>query len=431
MKNIFKQIIVVILTLEAKILLKRAKPKIVAVTGSVGKTSTKDAIYHVLKNKVRARKSEKSYNSEIGVPLSVLGLDNAWQNPILWIKNLVDGMILALFPGDYPEVLVLEMGVDRPGDMKKLASWVKPDVVVLTRLPDVPVHVEYFGSPEAVVAEKLELVNALRDEGVLVFNNDDEKVATAASEIRQKAISYGRYSEAEYSVRSDEVIYEGGSPKGVRFMIKNTSDESVEFSLEGAIGVSHAYNFAAAAAVGSLFNVDLKEASQSLSSFIPPPGRMRLIDGIKSTVIIDDTYNSSPVALERSLLTLKEIKGFNRKVAVLGDMLELGRFSTTEHEKVGVAVASCANILLTVGVRSRSIAETALQNGMSESNIFQYEESEKAGKELQNLIKPGDVILVKGSQGIRMEKIVAEIMAKPDRAEELLVRQNRAWQEKA
>ena len=143
MRSIFKSLIVNILTFEAKLLLRRAKPKIIAVTGNVGKTSTKDAIYEVLRNHVHARKSEKSFNSELGVPLSVLGLDNAWSNPLLWIKNLVDGLILALFPANYPKFLVLEMGVDRPGDMKALTDWITPDVVVITRLPEVPVHVEY------------------------------------------------------------------------------------------------------------------------------------------------------------------------------------------------------------------------------------------------------------------------------------------------
>lgn len=429
MKNILKRVVVHILTLEAKILLRRAKPKVIAVTGSVGKTSTKDAVFHALRNKVRARKSVKSYNSEIGVPLSILGLDNAWQNPLLWLKNIIDGLMLALFPGDYPEVLVLEMGVDRPGDMKRLASWVRPDIVVMTRLPEVPVHVEYFGSPEAVVMEKLELVNALRDDGILVYNQDDEKVRDAAMDVRQRSISYSRYSESDYTVLGDEVVYEEGSPKGVGFSIK-AQGENEKFTLLGAIGVSHAYNFAAAAAVASTFGMSLKETASALSSFVPPPGRMRLLGGIKNTMVIDDTYNSSPVATERSLSTLNEIKGFNRKVAVLGDMLELGRFSVTEHEKIGVQAAECANLLITVGVRARGIAEAALASGMSEKNILQYEESVTAGKELQNILKPGDIVLVKGSQGTRMERIVAEIMAEPDRAEELLVRQSRAWQEK-
>lgn len=429
MKSFLKSFVVSIITLEARLLLYRTRPKVIAVTGSVGKTSTKDAIYHAIKNRVRARKSEKSYNSEIGVPLSVLGLENAWNNPILWLKNIVDGLFLALFPGNYPHVLVLEMGVDRPGDMKRLASWVRPDIVVLTRLPDVPVHVEYFGSPEAVVAEKLALVEALAPDGILIYNNDDEKIRHAAAAVRQHAIGYGRYSETDFMAAGDQVIYEQGSPRGLTFTIKGPKG-TASFSLLGAVGVGHTYNYAAAAAVADRFDMDMAAVAAALQDFVPPPGRMRLIPGLKESVIIDDTYNSSPTALERALSTLYEVKGFNRKVAVLGDMLELGRFSISEHERAGAQAAECCQLLLTVGVRARGIAEGAAAMGMSEKNILQYEDAETAGRELQNLLKPGDLVLVKGSQGIRMERIVEEVMAEPERAAELLVRQSPTWKGK-
>ena len=188
MKNVLKSVVVKILIWEARLLLKRAKPTIVAVTGNVGKTSTKDAIYSVLKDHKRTRKSEQGFNTDIGVPLTILGLRNAWNDPIRWFKNIIDGLLEALHPGKYPEVLVLEIGVDHPGDMKKLASWVKPDVVVITRLPDVPVHVEFFDSPEAVVQEKLELLKALKPDGIFVYNNDDERVRRAAEETHHNSI---------------------------------------------------------------------------------------------------------------------------------------------------------------------------------------------------------------------------------------------------
>lgn len=426
MKNAMKSVVVSILTFEASLLLRRARPKIIAVTGNVGKTSTKDAIYHVLKGKVKSRKSEKSYNSEIGVPLSVLGLENAWSNPWLWIKNIIDGFFIALFPGKYPEVLILEMGVDRPGDMRRLTAWLKPDVVVLTRLPDVPVHVEYFDSPEAVVAEKLILVEALKKDGVLVYNLDDEQIRQAAGNVRNRAVSYGRYSEAEFKVSEDDVVYENGLPKGLMFKITSPKSEG-DFLLDGVVGTAHLYTFAAAAAVGDLFDIEVKDVAYMLRDFVPPPGRMRLIAGVKETMIIDDTYNSSPVAVERALSSLLEIRGFARKVAILGDMLELGRFSIEEHKKAGRQAAECADILITIGVRARGIAEGALQAGMSEKDIIQYETSEGAAKELDSLIKPGDLILVKGSQGRRMERIVEEIMKDPDVAPKLLVRQGQAW----
>ena len=162
MKNLFKSIVVNILVFESKILLRRHHPTIIAITGSVGKTSMKDAIYSILKRHYSTRKSEKSFNSDIGVPLTVLGLPNAWNNPFLWLKNIIDGFFVAFFSKDYPEYLILETGIDRPGDMSKLTSWMKPDFVVLTRLPDIPVHVEYFSDPQAVIDEKNEAGRSLK-----------------------------------------------------------------------------------------------------------------------------------------------------------------------------------------------------------------------------------------------------------------------------
>lgn len=430
MKEIFKRIIVAILTFEARMLIKRTKPTIIAITGNVGKTSTKDAIFSVLKHTQSTRKSEKSFNSEIGVPLTVLGLDNAWSNPFLWFKNILDGFLLIFFHKGYPEVLVLEMGVDRPGDMAKLCSWIRPDVVVLTRLPEVPTHVEYFSSPEAVVQEKMTLARALKPDGILVYNHDDETIRREIENIRQKAIGFSRYSLSHFTASGDNVIYKDGIPYGVEFAITHL-DTVVRVTVEGSLGVQHAYNFAAAMAVGVIFDVTPQVAAAHLSEYTTPPGRMRVIEGLKGTLIIDDTYNSSPTAAERALLTLKELRGHKRKIAVLGDMLELGQFSVNEHEKLGALAASCCGMLVTVGVRARKIADGALENGLSEKHIYQYETAEQASTELQTMMREGDMILVKASQGVRGERIVEEIMADPSQAPDLLVRQGAAWRRKA
>ncbi|MFT5037142.1 MAG: UDP-N-acetylmuramoyl-tripeptide--D-alanyl-D-alanine ligase [Candidatus Azotimanducaceae bacterium] len=429
MKNFLKSITVTILTWEATLLLKRTKPKIVAVTGNVGKTSTKDAIYTVLKDHMYTRKSEKGFNTDIGVPLTVLGLRNGWNNPLRWAKNLIDGLIIVLHPGEYPEVLVLEMGVDHPGDMEKLAAWIKPDVVVITRLPDVPVHVENFATPDDVIKEKLQLLHALKPDGVFVFNNDDPKVQKAAESIRQQSIGFSRYSLSHFSASSDEAVYDGGVPVGLEFELTHL-ETTASMYVSGSLGVQHAYNYAAAVAVGSVFGIDLIEATKNLREHVPPPGRMRIVKGIKDTLIIDDTYNSSPTATERALQTIKELKGVKRKIAVLGDMLELGQFSVREHEKVGEDVANSVDMLVTVGIRARKIAEAAMEFGMSEKHIYQYDDINRARKEIKNMIQPGDVILAKASQGIRAEMLVAEIMFEDERRSELLVRQDPAWQEK-
>lgn len=426
MKFLFKSVIVSVLTLEARILLRRTKPIVIAVTGSVGKTSTKDAIYAVIKDYQSARKSEKSYNSDIGVPLSILGLQNAWNNPFLWIKNMIDGLLIALIPHEYPKILVLEMGVDRPGDMEKFTRWIHPDAVVLTRLPDIPVHVEYFSSPEAVADEKMQLVSALKPDGVLIYNNDDEKIRNIIETVPQKTIGYSRYSPTDFAATQDVIRYENSVPVGLTFTLTH-EHTAVTVEIDGCIGVQHTYAAAAAAAVGSLFAIPLEGVVKAFKEYIPPPGRMRLLPGIKETLVIDDTYNASPVAVERALATLKDMKGISRKIAVLGDMLELGRFSMEAHQSIGALAAKSAAVLITVGVRARTIAEAALAQGMQEKNILQFDDAEQAAKEVQNLIQEGDVVLVKGSQGIRLENVVYKIMAEPDRADELLVRQGIVW----
>ncbi len=427
MKQFFKHIIVAVMTYEAKLLIRRTKPTIIAVTGSVGKTSTKDAIFSVLKNHRSVRKSQKSFNSEIGVPLSILGLPNAWDNPIGWLKNIVDGAITALFDRRYPEILVLEAGVDRPGDMARLAAWLSVDIVVMTRLPEVPVHVEYFGTPEAVVAEKLTLLDALKPEGVFIYNMDDDQLQTAARGVRQSSISFSRYVPSHFTASADQVTYVDDMPVGSSFRLSHL-DETVTVKINGSLGVQNAYTCAAAAAVAEQFGISLEAVAAALAEHTVPPGRMRLLPGLKHTLIIDDTYNSSPIAVESALLSLKELTGAKRKIAVLGDMLELGQYSSREHERLGALVPKCADVLFTLGIRARKFAEGALEHGMSEKVIFQYDDIAKAGRELQALLKLGDMVLIKASQGIRAEKVVEEIMAEPERSNTLLVRQDPTWQ---
>ncbi len=429
MKSFFKKIIVAILTFEAKVLIKRKRPKIIAVTGSVGKTSTKDAIYAALKDHTYARKSQKSFNSDLGVPLSVLGIDNAWSNPLLWLKNIFDGAFTAFFAREYPEVLVLEMGVDRPGDMKKLTQWIRPDIVVLTRLPDVPAHVEYFATPDEVIEEKMYLVHALRKDGVFIYNNDDEVVRQAAEEVLQQSFGYSRYSPSHFTLSNDAVLIEKGTPVGMHSTLTHIN-ESVVLQLRGALGVHQLYTFAAAAAVAKQFDVSLADTAKALEQYVPPAGRMRLIESREGALLIDDTYNASPTAVEQALLSLKEIPCKGRKIVVLGDMLELGRFSVGEHERIGVLAAEVADVLVTLGVRARKIAEAALENGLSEKKILQYENVDRAAEELMHRVTETDVVLIKASQGVRAERVTKKLMKHPEDAAKLLVRQGTAWQQR-
>lgn len=426
MKEILKNCVVAILIFEAKILLRRRKPKIIAITGSVGKTTTKDAVYTVLKNHVHTRKSEKSFNSEIGVPLTILGLQNGWNNPLYWFKNIIDGALHALFSNGYPEVLVLEMGVDRKGDMKRLTAWIKPDIVILTCLPDVPAHVEYFSSPQEIIDEKMVLVQALNPSGTFVYNNDDEKIKEYLQSVPQDKLSYGADATSDFQISQNTVIYDGASPIGIEFTLTHQMSTD-KISILGSLGVQHAHTYGAALAVGKLFSIETTQSIKDLESHVQPAGRMRVFRGITSTTIIDDTYNASPVAVLHALTTLCALKTKGRKIAVLGDMLELGQFSVVEHERVGALVSKNADVLFTLGVRAQKIAQSAFSSGMQAKNIFAFDDMASLIATLTQFLENNDIVLVKASQGVRAEKVVKAIMAEPQKAEQLLVRQDVAW----
>ncbi len=455
MLSFFKYSIVHILRFQAKLVLRKYHPRIIAVTGNLGKTSAKDAIYAALAEGHHVRASEKSFNSEIGVPLTILGLPNGASNPLRWLENIIDGFLLLLVKVDYPEWLVLEVGADRPGDIKSVASWLKTDVVVMTRLPEVPVHVEYFPSPEALWEEKVSLITSLKKGGTLVLFNDNnvlERVLPKVEAQGAKVITYGVAEGSDVRAEGYELVWRKGESDGegseyhwpigmsTRLIL---GEESVPFMLLGAVGPHMLLSILAAAAVARALEVDVLLSLRALQHFAPPPGRMHLIAGVKNTLIIDDTYNSSPAATTAALNTLAFVcnkregategsqeykKG--RSIAVLGDMLELGRHSVEAHRAIGTHVASTADLLMTVGFRSRDTAEGALDAGLAESAVLQFEDARSAGLELQNLLREGDCVLVKGSQSMRMERVVEEIMAVPEKASELLVRQDKDWKKR-
>lgn len=429
MKTFFKKIIVAILFFEAKLVLAKYRPKIVAVTGSVGKTSAKDAIYAVLAQFYYVRKSEKSFNSEIGLPLTILGLHNAWNNPLAWIQNIVQGAWLVIHPAKkYPEWLVLEAGVGKPGDMKDIAKLIKTDVVVFTEFSKNPVHVEFFeGSTDAVLKEKALLITSLKKDGILLLNRDNEMIMSLKENAKHITYTYGMDANADVSISNDSISYErDGIPSGVNFRI-NYEGNSLPVHLEGVFGRNHIYSALIALAVTHVEKLNMLQAIEALKDYEIAPGRMRLLEGEKGTYIIDDTYNASPIAMQAALHTLGDMKVKGRKIAVLGDMLELGRLTEESHKEIGALAQQSADVLVVVGKRANHIAEGAIEAGYSEERIFKFDTADQAKTEIEQMIREGDIILVKGSQGMRMEKIVEEIMAHPELKEKLLVRQEVEW----
>ncbi len=429
--QIFKKIITTILTWEARVVLMRANPKIIAVTGSVGKTTTKDAIFAVLSPHLHIRKSDKSFNSDIGVPLAILGLENGWHDPFLWVSNIVRGLALALSPQDYPRWLVLEVGADRPGDIRKIARWLRPDVAVITAVPEIPVHVEFFDSPQAVLNEKRSLAEHLKPGGTVVINGDDPHMSDLRNDFRGNTVTFGMESNNDFFASHDDIAYDGNEPTGMSFRA-NHGGASVPVAFYGSLGLPRIYSALAALAVGDVVGIDVNIGSEGLARWSPPPGRMRLLRGVRGSVIIDDSYNSSPAAALAALDTVRSIATSGRKIAIMGDMMELGKYSSDAHKEVGTRVAEAASMLITVGFRARTMAETALDAGMSDMQVRSYEQGEaaRAGLELEKELQPGDIVLVKGSQSMRMERAVEVLMAEPQTAAALLVRQEGEWKAK-
>jgi len=360
MKQLFKSVIVAILRLESKLVLLRYRPSIITVTGSVGKTSTKDAIFAVMSEHFYAHKSKKSYNSELGLPLTILMSDSGWTNPLLWVKNIINGLALIVLKNHYPKWLVLEVGIDRPGDMKRATRLIKSQIAVFTKFPDVPVHVEYFKTPEAVHEEKWKLANSVVANGTIVVNNDDPILREKIKEVKDNIhiITYGISEDATICASNIHIVHANGVPEAVTFKVSHEGN-NVPIKLNGVLGMGYVYSALAAIAVGVSQGLNLVQIGEALSSLEAPPGRLRILEGVRGSVLIDDTYNASPEAARLALCVLRETEG-TRKIAVLGDMLELGKFTVEEHKALGERVAeSGIDLLYVVGPRSKHIADGA------------------------------------------------------------------------
>jgi UDP-N-acetylmuramoyl-tripeptide--D-alanyl-D-alanine ligase len=423
-----KSLLQFFLNLLARAYIWRFKPVIIAVTGNVGKTSTKEAIACVLGSVKRVRSSGGNLNNEFGVPLTILGdwhKEYYEKGPSLWfwLKVLFYAKWGFFFNRKYPEVLILEFGADRPGDIEKLAKIFKPKIGIVTAVGEVPVHVEYFSGPEQIAEEKSKLISALNVGDNAILNFDDLAVLEMKRKSRAKVTTFGFGEGADIRISGYTVITSG--ELGIIFKLERGEHTFVPVKINGTIGKSQAYAAAAAAAVGLSSGMNLVTIREALASYQGPAGRLKILKGIKNTTIIDDTYNAAPASTHNALETLKQFTG-RRRIAVLGDMLELGKYSVQAHQVVGDMAGSVADILVCVGSSAKFIADSA-GNQMPSDRIYRFDTSEDAKMKIKELLHEADVALVKGSQGIRMEKIVEEIMAEPEKKKELLVRQSKKW----
>ena len=352
----------------------RFDTRVIAITGSVGKTSTKELTAAVLSQRYQTLKSEGNQNNEIGVPLTLMNLRASHERA------------------------VIEMGMYALGEIDLLCDIARPSVGVVTMIG--PVHLERLGSMEAIVAAKRELVAALPDDGVAILNMDDPRVMGMAGYTRARIFTYGLDPAAD--LWADDIGSMGLG--GIRFTLHYGQEElNVRVPLIGRHSVHTALRAAAVGLVEGLGWEEIITGMSAMSSQL----RLVVIPGPRNSLLIDDTYNSSPDSALAALSLLADLDG--RHIAVLGDMLELGEDELQSHQRVGLRAADIAHELITVGTRARTIGRAALKAGLSPARVHMVDDAPEAVPVLEELIQPGDVILIKGSLGMSMDRIVTAL----------------------
>jgi len=352
---------------------KRHELRVIGITGSVGKTTTKELAAAVLARRYVTLKSEASYNNEVGLPLTLVHLT------------------------DEHECAVLEMGMYDVGEIADLARIAQPHVGVVTIIG--PVHLERARTIESIVKAKTELVEALppAPEGVAILNYDDERVRGMAQATHARVFYYGLSPEAD--LWADYI--EGLGLEGIRFQLHH-GDETLHVKIP-LLGRHSVHTALRAAAVGLVEGLTWQEIIEGLRG---PSAQLRLVavPGPQGATILDDTYNASPASTIAALNLLDELDEY--KIAVLGDMLELGDYEEEGHVKVGMRALEVADVLITVGPRGRIIGEAALRWGMPADRVHIVEGNAEAVALLEEMLTGNEVILVKGSRALQMEEIV-------------------------
>lgn len=354
---------------------KRSKYNIpvIAITGSVGKTSTKDIIYSVVSEKYKTLKTQGNMNNHIGMPMTILKLKEH-------------------------EALVLEMGMDHTGEISKLTNIAKPDIAVITNVGTS--HIGTLGSIENILKAKLEILEGLNKKGTLIINNDDDLLHKWQLKNNEyKVIRYGIDSESENIAKN--IAYNENSSSYTLY----PDDVVVTVPI---CGEAFIYNSLAAVSVGKLLDIPMQKIINGIKKFELTKMRVEIQRSSKGYTIINASYNANLDSMKSSIQQLKLMTG-DRKIAVLGDMLNLGEFSKELHEKVGEEVAkNNVDILITVGKESKYIASEARGKGIKD--VFEFEDKTEAIAKLKSILKANDVILIKASNGMKFSEIVNELL---------------------
>jgi len=352
----------------------RLNPHVVGITGSVGKSTTKELTWAVLRQRFNTLRNPGNLNNEIGLPLTVLQLD------------------------DSHERVVLEMGMYNLGEISQLCAIARPHIGVVTNVG--PAHLERLGTIERIAQAKAELVEALPADGVAILNQDDQFVRAMAGKTRARVFTYGLTPEAD--LWASDIESEG--LEGIRFVL-HYQRETIHAKVP-LLGRHSVHTALRATAVGLVEDMTWQEIMMGLQD---SSVQLRLVStpGINGSTLLDDTYNASPASTIAALNLLDDLTG--RRIAVLGDMAELGDQEEEGHRRVGCRAADTVDMLITVGHRAHMMAEEARACGLSPEAITQVESNDQAIAHLRELIQRGDVVLIKGSRSMAMEEIVTAL----------------------
>lgn len=396
--------------------LAKHKPKLVLITGSVGKTTTKLAVATVLSQKYRVRVHAGNHNTHMSVPLGILGI--AYPENVrsirAWLKVRSAAKKRIRNRENDCDVIVQELGTDQPGDISHFGSYLQADIAVVTAVS--PEHMEFFKTIDAVAQEELAVCNF---SDLTAINRDDISGEFAKYLTTPNIDTYGLGGAAEYRfLIEDEKL---GSVKG-KLVALSLDDIPVELQVAGESGVKSAVS---AGFVGVQLGLNSREIANGLNQITPPPGRMNILRGLKQSTIIDDSYNSSPLAAEAALNTLYQ-QEVPQRIAVLGDMNELGEVSASEHEKLGkLCNGGLLSWVVTIGPQSEKyLATVAKADGCQ---VKSFADPISAGGFVHGVLEKGAVVLFKGSQnGVFAEEAIKTILF--DSADEQqLVRQSPDW----
>jgi len=347
---------------------------LIGITGSAGKTTTKEMIATLVGTERRTHKSWGNFNNQIGAPLC---LDNV--------------------PDD-AQVVVSEMGMNHAGEIAEIAGLMRPNIGVYTNIA--PVHIEFFGTIEKIAAAKRELLENLAPGGAVVVNADNEHVVRISRDYAGPKVTYGIESDAQYRARS---IQDRGL-LGTRFMLEaEGTARELELVLPGRHNLD---NLLAAIATARVAGISWEGIERGVGE-VKPAYHRGVIVPWRGATIYDDTYNSNPYALRRALELMTQAEATGRRIAVIGDMLELGEQEMTFHRDAGASIPGSIDVVVGVGRRARALLEGAREAGFAGEALHHFENAEAAGEFLKGEVREGDLVLIKGSRGVGLDKAVA------------------------